>query len=101
MSNQVIHPWKEGPGFTHETGVCESGGLHDIGKRTVEKVFFCENATDVQKARLRMGIEASTIVYRFFENVSETEVRNKLEQKESGKNYERSSNCIGRANGCG
>lgn len=80
FSKQFIHPWKEGPGFTGETGVCESGSLKNIGKRTVYEAIFCESATDEKKDKLRMGAEASSIVYRFFEDVPENEVRNKLEQ---------------------
>ncbi|HMJ08485.1 MAG TPA: hypothetical protein VK468_05745 [Pyrinomonadaceae bacterium] len=85
FSNRVIHPWKEGPGFTHETGVCESGSLQDIGERTVEKVLFCASATDEEKEKLRTGVRSSTIVYRFFENVSEAEIRDGLAQIESNK----------------
>jgi hypothetical protein len=80
FSKQFIHPWKEGPGFTHETGVCESGSLRDIGKRTVEEVIFCESATDEKKDKLRMGAQASPIVYRFFEDLPESEVRTRLER---------------------
>lgn len=81
LSNKVIHPWKEGPGFTGETGVQASIGLGTIDGRTTQKIFFRASATEVEKERLRMGLEASPVVYRYFENLSEVEVRAKLESK--------------------
>lgn len=79
LSNEVIHPWKEGHGFTGETGVQSSLGLNKIDGRTAEKVFFSFSATEVEKQKLRMGLQASRIVYRYFENTTEAEVREKLE----------------------
>jgi hypothetical protein len=81
LSNEVIYPWKEGPGFTGETGVQSSVGLGTIDGRTAEKIFFMASATEVEKERLRMGLQASPIVYRYFENLTEVEVRTKLESK--------------------
>jgi len=79
LEDQLISPWKEGPEFTHETGVCSGVGSLDIAERPTEKVFFCESATDAEKDKLRMGLDASSLVYRYFENMSENEVRKKLE----------------------
>lgn len=79
LSNEVIHPWKEGPGFTGETGVRASIGLLDIDGRTVQKILFDASATESKKEKLRMGLDASPIVYRYFENLSEAEVRARLE----------------------
>lgn len=81
LSNKVIHPWKEGPGFTGETGVQASVGLGTIEGRTTEKIFFRASATEVEKEKLRKGLQASPIVYRYFENLTEVEVRAKLESK--------------------
>jgi hypothetical protein len=85
LSNEVIHPWKEGPGFTGETGVQSSVGLGTIDGRTAEKVFFRASATEVEKEKLRAGLQASPIVHRYFENLTEAEVRAKLESKTSEK----------------
>ena len=81
FSNEVIHPWKEGPGFTHETGVRSSMGLPDIDGMTVVKIFFSASATETEKEKLRMGLQASPIVYRYFENQTEAEVRDRVESK--------------------
>jgi hypothetical protein len=79
LSNEVIHPWKEGPGFTGETGVQASGSLPDIDGRIVQKIFFRASATEVEKEKLRMGLQASPIVFRYFENLTEAEVRAQIE----------------------
>lgn len=81
LSNEVIHPWKEGPGFTGETGVQASIGLLDIDGRNAQKIFFRASATEAEKERLRMGLQASPIVCRYFENLTEVEVRAKLESE--------------------
>jgi len=85
LSNEVIHPWKEGPGFTGETGVQASIALGEIDGRTAEKILFRESATEVEKEKLRMGLQASPIVYRYFENLTEAEVRDKLAPKNGKK----------------
>ena len=85
FSNEIIHPWKEGPGFTGETGVRSSIGLHDMDGKIVEKVLFREYATEVEKEKLRMGLQGSPIVYRYFENLTEAEVRRILETKKGEK----------------
>ncbi|MEO5858287.1 MAG: hypothetical protein ABIR33_04985 [Pyrinomonadaceae bacterium] len=78
LSNEVIHPWKEGPGFTGETGVQASIGLGDIDGRIAQKILFRASATEVEKEKLRMGLQASPVVYKYFENLTEAEVREKL-----------------------
>lgn len=81
LSNEVITPWKEGSGFTGETGVRASIGLQDIDGRIAEKILFRESATEVEKEKLRMGLLASPIVYRYFENQTEAQVRKSFETK--------------------
>ena len=85
LSNDVIHPWKEGPGFTGETGVQASVGLLDMDGKIAQKILFMRSATEAEKDKLRMGLMASPIVYRYFENLTEDEVRYKLEQENSNK----------------
>lgn len=83
MSNQIIHPWEEGPGFTGETGVRSSMGLGKIDGRVAQKIFFAASATESKKEKLRMGLQASPIVYRYFENTSVDEVRSRLERRKT------------------
>ncbi len=85
LSNRVIHPWKSGPGFTGETGVRASIGLLDIDGRVTQKILFRTSATETKKDKLRIGLQASPIVYRYFENLTEGEVRNRLEKKKGDK----------------
>jgi hypothetical protein len=85
FANEVVFTWKEGRGFTGETGVQSSIGLNDIDGRTAEKLLFDASASETKKEKLRLGLAASSIVYRFFENLTEAEVRDKLERKESEK----------------
>ncbi len=85
LSNKVIHPWKEGPGFTGETGVRSSIGLGEFDGRTAQKIVFRESATEVEKEKLRRGLQASPIIYKFFENLTEGEVRERLEKKSGEK----------------
>ena len=85
LANEIIHPWKEGPGFTGETGVQASIGLLDMEGRIAQKILFRRTATEAEKEKLRMGLMASPIVYRYFENLTEGEVRYKLEQPSSNK----------------
>ena len=85
LSKEIIHPWKEGPGFTGETGVRASIGLLDIDGRVAEKILFRASATEAEKEKLRMGLQASSIVYRYFENLNEWEVRKTFETKKVGK----------------
>lgn len=85
LSRAIIHPWKEGPGFTGETGVQASIGLLDIDGRVAQKILFRASATETEKDKLRMGLQASPVVYRYFENLTESEVRKILETKKGGK----------------
>lgn len=81
LSNDVIYSYKKDVGFTDETGVQSSLGLLDIDGRVSEKIFFRASGTEEQKAKLRAGLDASPIVYRYFENLTESQVRRKFESK--------------------
>ena len=81
FSNEVIHPWKLGPGFTGETGVRASIGLSDIDGRTAQKILFSDSANEEEKGKLRRGLQGAPIVYRYFENLTEAEVRARLESE--------------------
>lgn len=85
FSNRVIHPWKEGPGFTGETGTQATIGLRDIDGKTAQKILFRASATAEQKERLRIGVQASPIVYRYFENLDEWQVRARFETRKDEK----------------
>ena len=85
FANQVISPWKEWPGFTGETGVGGSRGLDEIDGRVAVKILFRASATEAEKEKLRMGLQGSAIVYRYFENLNEWEVRKTFETKKVGK----------------
>lgn len=85
FSNRVISPWKEGLGFTGETGTQATIGLRDIDGKTAQKILFRASATEEQKERLRIGVQASPIVYRYFENLDEWQVRARFETKKDEK----------------
>jgi hypothetical protein len=82
LSNDVIHSYRKDVGFTGETGVKSGLGLADIDGRVAVKVFFHASASEENKAKLRSGLDASPIVYRYFENLTEDQVRRKLGAKQ-------------------
>ncbi|GEM_PF-6404258 len=79
--NRVVHSYKKDHGFTGETGTQSLLGLRDIDGKTAQKIFFRASATEQQKDKLRMGLQASPIIYRYFENLNEWQVRAKFETK--------------------
>lgn len=79
--NTVVHSYRKDHGFTGETGTRAMMGLNDIDGKTAQKIFFRASATEEQKDRLRMGLQTSPIIYRYFENLDEWKVRAKFETK--------------------
>lgn len=75
FTNDNFFPWKPDIGFTHESGVCQLSGqsLKDYEAVTI---YFCSNVTEKQKAKLRVKLKESEILYKFYENTSIDEIIN-------------------------
>ncbi len=56
-------------------------GLGDVNGHRVEKIFFCDYATQQQKDKLKETLKFSPIVYRFFENTRTEDAENLLNEK--------------------
>ena len=81
FSNENFFQFEKDKGFTYESGVCSLTGASDLNGRRVEKIFFCDYATQQQKDKLKETLKSSPIVYRFFENTRTEDAENLLNEK--------------------